>query len=55
MLNDSRKKLAASVGIEPRPLAQVSETLLTELTWQVFIGGSLNSLLLMQQLTFGLS
>ena len=26
MLNDSRKKLVATVGIEPRPLAQESET-----------------------------
>ena len=54
VLNDSRKKLVATVGIEARPLAQVSETILTELTWQVLIEGSLNSLLLVHQLTFGL-
>ena len=36
------------------PLAQESETILTELTWQVLIGGYLNSLLLVHQLTFGL-
>ena len=35
MLNDSRKKIVATVGIEPRPLAQVSETILTELTYHL--------------------
>ena len=54
VLNDSRKKLVATVGIEPRPLAQESETILTELTWQVLNKGSLNLLLLVHQLTFGL-
>ena len=49
-----KKKKVATVGIKPRPLAQESETILTELTWQVLNGGSLNSLLLVHQLTFGL-
>ena len=33
VLNDSRKKIVATVGIEPTPLAQESETILTEVTW----------------------
>ena len=32
VLNDSRKKVIATVVIEPRPLAQESETIQTELT-----------------------
>ena len=50
----AEKNLVATVGIEPRPLAQESDTILTELTWQVLNWGSLNSLLLVHQLTFGL-
>ena len=32
VLNDSRRKLVATVGIEPKPLVQESEPILTELT-----------------------
>ena len=40
--------------IEPKLLAQELKSILTELTWQVLIGGYLNSLLLVHRLTFGL-
>ena len=37
------KNIVALVGIKPRTLSQESEIILTELTWQMLIEGSLNS------------
>ena len=47
VLNDRRKNVVAF-----RPLAQVSETILTELTWQVLIEVSVKSLLFLTPLNF---